>query len=218
MDISITLDTYGIERSLGEIDLTKFLGFTVPKIALKIERESKLVTPVRTGRLRSSIHTTILSPTSAVIGPDVNYAVYVHEGTKYMSARPFMTWGVEEVLRNYGSTLEEGVAKEVEGFIGEEIEVYRGEGRKQINPLKYPGGSYGPGKYYADTIAAAKQYGTVTAKKVSTSGSLIIGSKSALESTTINMIGEGFDNIADYARFKGFNSIYDTVAGVYVEL
>lgn len=63
--------------------------------AFDIERESKRVAPVDTGRLRASIFTSI-GNLEARIKPNVNYAIYVHEGTRYMRARPFMMIGFEK--------------------------------------------------------------------------------------------------------------------------
>jgi hypothetical protein len=51
-----------------------------------VERESKMVTPVRTGRLRASIDTQQKTPYSVAIGPHTNYAIYVHYHTPYMTS------------------------------------------------------------------------------------------------------------------------------------
>lgn len=64
------------------------------KAGLVVEIESKKVTPVDTGRLRASISTELKS-LMAIISPHTNYALYVHEGTRYMKSRPFMKWGAE---------------------------------------------------------------------------------------------------------------------------
>lgn len=68
------------------------LSTAIHKAGLLVERHSKQLAPVRTGRLRASIQTTTL-PMVATIMPTVNYAVYVHEGTRYMTGRPFMKRG-----------------------------------------------------------------------------------------------------------------------------
>lgn len=52
---------------------------------------------IKTGRLRASIQTgRRITPTRGEIGPTVNYAIYVHEGTRYMRARPFLRAAVEK--------------------------------------------------------------------------------------------------------------------------
>lgn len=71
----------------------KALDRSIAKISLLVERGSKQATPVDTGRLRASIHT-VLSHLSGAVGTNVDYAVYVHEGTRFMSGRPFMEDGV----------------------------------------------------------------------------------------------------------------------------
>jgi len=71
--------------------------------ALLVERGSKIFTPVDTGRLRASIGTSmgiLAGGLSAVIAPHVTYAVYVHQGTRYMAGRAFMEWGLNAYRRD----------------------------------------------------------------------------------------------------------------------
>lgn len=67
------------------------------KSGYEVEREAKIETPVMTGRLRSSISLAsslgLRTEPHVVISPHTNYAIYVHEGTRFMKARPFMTKG-----------------------------------------------------------------------------------------------------------------------------
>ena len=67
----------------------------IQKSALLVERHAKMRTPVDTGRLRSSIKTT-LSRMTATVNPTVDYAIFVHDGTSRMKGRPFMHWGTED--------------------------------------------------------------------------------------------------------------------------
>lgn len=71
----------------------------IEEFAFLTERYGKQVTPVKTGRLRSSISVSFPisdQGKSARIGTwGVNYAVFVHEGTKFMHARPFLKWGMQ---------------------------------------------------------------------------------------------------------------------------
>lgn len=71
------------------------LGAILKKSSFLVERESKKLTPVDTGRLRASIFTTIL-PFKAIVQPKTNYAIFVHEGTKFMRGRPFMQQGLDK--------------------------------------------------------------------------------------------------------------------------
>lgn len=59
----------------------------------KIERKAKQLCPVDTGRLRTSIHTVTFyanGEPGVRVGSDVNYAGYVHDGTRHMRGRPFL--------------------------------------------------------------------------------------------------------------------------------
>lgn len=71
----------------------------IKKVLFVIEAEAKQVTPVRTGHLMGSIGTPPygfkkVSELYGAVGTNVEYAIYVHEGTRYMKARPFMMWGI----------------------------------------------------------------------------------------------------------------------------
>lgn len=68
-----------------------------------VEGVAKGNTPVDTGRLRSSLTTALFevpySPYLACrVGTDVDYATYVHEGTKFMSGRPFLVNALHQVV------------------------------------------------------------------------------------------------------------------------
>ncbi len=65
------------------------MATAIRKSAFVIEGHAKRRSPVDTGRLRGSISSDIL-PIRAVIAPHVNYAIFVHEGTRFMRSRPFM--------------------------------------------------------------------------------------------------------------------------------
>lgn len=61
--------------------------------ALQVTNQAKQGCPVDTGRLRSSIRWSLGQDgigLFALVGTDVNYAIYVHNGTRYMAARPFL--------------------------------------------------------------------------------------------------------------------------------
>lgn len=73
---------------------------------LQITRDTKPLTPVDTGRLRASIGQQggegifEVRKMSATVGTNVKYAVYVHEGTKYMTGRPFLAQGTEKAMKD----------------------------------------------------------------------------------------------------------------------
>lgn len=65
------------------------------KTALGIERDAKIIAPVDTGALRSSISTDFSGNAaagrmSAEIGPTVDYAHFVENGTSRMAPQPYM--------------------------------------------------------------------------------------------------------------------------------
>lgn len=63
----------------------------VAEMALLIETDAKLLAPVDTGRLRSSIHSEF-SPDRlrAMVLDGVTYGKYLEFGTRYIRARPFL--------------------------------------------------------------------------------------------------------------------------------
>lgn len=92
--ISITPSLQAIGKAFRSVDLRDFLQKEIENIAFLTESYSKQVVPVDTGRLRSSISTDI-GNLRAKVTTGTDYAVYVHEGTRRMRARPFMLWGAE---------------------------------------------------------------------------------------------------------------------------
>lgn len=93
VDVS-AFNKFGI--SLEGLDLSFALRDEIGKIAYRVERFAKQLTPVDTGRLRASIHTQpLFGGMAARVSTRTEYAVYVHEGTRYMRSRPFMTTAVQ---------------------------------------------------------------------------------------------------------------------------
>jgi HK97 gp10 family phage protein len=94
LSVTIKPDTALLARAFAAGTVHRFLQQQIRKLAFSVERYAKQLTPVDSGRLRASIHT---SPGAlgldAIVSTRTNYAFYVHEGTKYMRARPFMTMG-----------------------------------------------------------------------------------------------------------------------------
>ena len=62
---------------------------------LLISRTSKQNTPVDTGRLRASTQE-VFRPLYGEVGTHVNYDIFVHEGTRFMKARPFLRNAYDE--------------------------------------------------------------------------------------------------------------------------
>lgn len=93
------------------------LGRYIGSLAARVETAAKGRCPVGTpestgkpgyvgGRLRSSINWRIElegDELVGIIGTNVEYAIYVHEGTRYMAARPFLVDGLQAVTGSRGS-------------------------------------------------------------------------------------------------------------------
>lgn len=71
-----------------------------------------------TGRLRSGIRTKMTGDTSAEIRPNVRYAVFVHEGTRNMQARPFFDRSVEAADTNIERTSKKLAVSLAKGLAG----------------------------------------------------------------------------------------------------
>lgn len=91
---------YSLAPALMTMNLNKAIRASIENI----KASSMEHTPVRTGVLRAS-HYTKFSPLRGEVGADpsddpaargVNYAIFVHDGTKFMKANPFLKYAVED--------------------------------------------------------------------------------------------------------------------------
>lgn len=74
----------------------------VEKAAFELEARAKLEVPVDTGNLRNSIRTTFENGGfTGVVATNVEYAIYVEYGTRFMTARPYFTPAVEQVKASF---------------------------------------------------------------------------------------------------------------------
>jgi hypothetical protein len=71
--------------------LDRALSSVVKKTAFRIEGKAKIDCPKDKGTLANSIQTKVESPTKATIGTPIEYAPYVHDGTRHMKGRAFLT-------------------------------------------------------------------------------------------------------------------------------
>ena len=112
MELKITIDATSFADFLKKSpkEFERAVQNAIYKGALLIERFSKINAPVDTGRLRSSISTD-LRPLEATIGPHVNYAIFVHEGTRFITGRPFMKNAAEQADKQIAGIFNEEVEK-----------------------------------------------------------------------------------------------------------
>lgn len=87
--IGMTLSLTGMTAVREMLD-ERQLERAVKKVTLLIERHAKEYAPVRTGRLRASIHNGQIDRLTYFVGTGVEYGIYVEFGTYKMRAQPFM--------------------------------------------------------------------------------------------------------------------------------
>lgn len=94
----ITITAVGFDevgRKLKNVDIPNASQQGLEAYAFMVERGAKISAPVDTGRMRASI-TTDIGNMRAVVAPHVDYAIFVHEGTKFMKGIPFMAIGLSQ--------------------------------------------------------------------------------------------------------------------------
>lgn len=108
-----------VAQRFRSVDIKSAIQEGLEAFAFEIEGESKKNSPIDTGRLRASI-TTDIGNLKARVSPHVDYAGYVHEGTKRMRARPFMAIGLsraEAKMYNGKGPFSASLEKEMQGKI-----------------------------------------------------------------------------------------------------
>ena len=88
--------------------MTKNLNLAIRKTMLYIEAKSKINTPVKTARLRNS-HRSLFSNLRGEVGTHTDYDIYVHNGTRYMQARPYLKDAAEESQNTIDSNFKSAV-------------------------------------------------------------------------------------------------------------
>lgn len=69
--------------------MSRGIGDAIKKTALTVQRKSMINTPVDTGRLRASTYSKF-SPFTAVVGTNTDYDMFVHNGTRFQKAQPYL--------------------------------------------------------------------------------------------------------------------------------
>ena len=94
MSVTVTLDTHKLDALINGWD--DLVGRVLDKVAFDVLADAQRAAPVKTGYLRNSGH---VEPGddqySRFVVFSASYAIYVHEGTRYMMGRPFLRQSVE---------------------------------------------------------------------------------------------------------------------------
>lgn len=102
MEISIKIENIDeINRFLKSrpVRMREELNRAVKKSVLSVERQTKINSPVDTGLMRTSVNSrTYRSEIAGEVIAGVRYAIYVHEGTYKMRARPYMNEAAKNSL------------------------------------------------------------------------------------------------------------------------
>ena len=85
---------------LGDMD--RAMMRALEAVGIEAQGDAVAICPVDTGRLRNSItHAIDIDGKAAIIGTNVEYALYVHEGTRGRSGQPFLTDAVKKNQLKY---------------------------------------------------------------------------------------------------------------------
>lgn len=71
--------------------LERALSRLVRNTAFRIQAKARIDCPKDTGHLANSIETKVESETKATVGTPVEYGPYIHDGTRHMKGRAFLT-------------------------------------------------------------------------------------------------------------------------------
>ena len=88
--------------------MTKYLNQAIKKSLFTIEAKSKANTPVDTGRLRSSTLSRF-SHLKGEVGTHTDYDIFIHNGTRFINARPYLYNAVQASENNVDSFFKDAV-------------------------------------------------------------------------------------------------------------
>lgn len=119
---NVTVDDYSprVYASIAT-GINKWVRDTTAQVELETVKElNRLVydtpespTYKRTGNLRKSVTKHYPSETEGIVQAQIDYAIYVHEGTPHMPPRPYMRNAVEKVKREAGTDLHRKIEMEL---------------------------------------------------------------------------------------------------------
>lgn len=111
VDIKIT-NIAEIKRAFNRSPflMARYLDTAISKTVFAIGRQSRINTPVKTGRLRASTYEQF-SHLKGEVGTNTDYDIFVHEGTRFMRARPYLRNAIEEKSRSIDDYFKDAVQK-----------------------------------------------------------------------------------------------------------
>jgi HK97 gp10 family phage protein len=117
--MSVTVNTTRLNNIIRNVDGD--MADVVATIAFAVERVAKTMAPVETGALKASIYAKLKkgghqptqfdgvvyvdlpepeSELEAIVGPTVEYGIYLELGTSRQSAQPYLTPAVEQITNS----------------------------------------------------------------------------------------------------------------------
>lgn len=117
-NVTVKID---VRDALKRVDIApdkvnKAIAIGMQKSAFLVERESKMSVndfrAIDTGRMLNSISSDVY-PMEATIAPHVDYAIFVHDGTRFVTPRPFMEKGLERAEESFQDIFENELEKYV---------------------------------------------------------------------------------------------------------
>lgn len=109
--INITIKNLSqIKRAFAKspVVMARELNKAIRKSVVSITKDSKKNTPIDTGRLRSSTYNKFEN-LRGELGTLTDYDMFVHEGTRFMKARPYLRQAVESNQPEVDRFFEEAV-------------------------------------------------------------------------------------------------------------
>jgi len=92
------------------LKMTKNLNIAIAKSVTGIEKDSRINTPRDTGTLMRS-HRSKLTNLKGEVSTNTEYDVFVHEGTRFMKARPYLKRAVDSNAESVSNEFEYAVQK-----------------------------------------------------------------------------------------------------------
>lgn len=111
--MEVTVEIKNIDKVRKALDsyptiATKHIDGAIKRSIFKTQELSKNNSPVRTGYLRRS-HVATFQPLKGILEPIANYAMFVHEGTRFMRANPFLRNALNDANTDIQGYFEKGL-------------------------------------------------------------------------------------------------------------